>query len=187
VRFEGLEAHVFEDDREMERTAGRVHPFERPEFQGATVLLVNRNFGCGSSREHAPQALMRWGIHALVGESFSEIFFGNALTLGIPCVSVAPEDAAWLQGLATSDPDATLTLDLETMQVMAGGVSVPVSLPPAARDALLTGAWDATGLLLEDPAAVETVARGLPYVTGFSIGSQSSVRSCQSGVVSSEL
>jgi len=167
VRFEGLEAHVFEDDRRREQAAGRVHPFDRQEHQGAAVLVVNGNFGCGSSREHAPQALLRWGIRAIVGESYSEIFFGNAVALGLPCVSVAPEDASWLQALVAGDPAATLMLDLETMSVEACGRRAAASLPPGARDAFLTGAWDATGLLLEDPAAVEAVARRLPYVAGF--------------------
>jgi 3-isopropylmalate/(R)-2-methylmalate dehydratase small subunit len=167
VRFEGFEAYVFADEREMERAAGRMHPFDRHEHRGAAVLLVHRNFGCGSSREHAPQGLLRWGIRAIVGESYSEIFFGNALALGIPCVSVSADAARQLQDAVTADPAVALTLDLGTMRVTAGDLSVPVSLPPAARDAFLTGAWDATGLLLEDPAAVEAVARRLPYVTGF--------------------
>jgi 3-isopropylmalate/(R)-2-methylmalate dehydratase small subunit len=167
VRFEGFEAHVFVDEREMERAAGRVHAFDRPGHQGAAVLVVNGNFGCGSSREHAPQGLLRWGIRAIVGESYSEIFFGNAVALGLPCVSVAAEDASWLQALVTGDPAARLALDLETMTLQAAGRTMAVGLPPGARDAFLTGAWDATGLLLEDPAATEAVAARLPYITGF--------------------
>jgi 3-isopropylmalate/(R)-2-methylmalate dehydratase small subunit len=166
VRFEGLEAHVFEDERAMFAGPGR-HPFDEPAYAGAAVLAVNRNFGCGSSREHAPQALVRWGIRAIVGESFSEIFFGNALALGLPCVSIAPDAAAVLQARIESDPAAPVVVDLEAMEVDARDARWRVTMPAAARDAFLTGAWDATGLLLERYEDVEAVAERLPYVTGF--------------------
>ena len=166
VRFEGLEAHVFEDDRKMWTGAG-AHPFDDPRFAGATVLVVNRNFGCGSSREHAPQALQRWGIAAVVGESFSEIFFGNALAIGLPCVTVSSGDVAWLQDAVERDPAVPLEVDLETRSVRCGPRAASLEAPAAVLEAFLTGAWDATGLLLEDFTQVEAVAARLPYVGGF--------------------
>ncbi len=167
VRFEGLEAHVFEDDRASWPAGAGTHPFDTPAYAGAAVLVVNRNFGCGSSREHAPQAIVRWGIRAIVGESFSEIFFGNSLAIGLPCLTVTPEDADFLQGLAERDPKTVVAVDIEGLQVHAGGRSLPAQLPASAREAFVTGNWDASGLLLDDYAQVEAVAKGLPYFTGF--------------------
>ena len=131
------------------------------------MLVVNRNFGCGSSREHAPQALQRWGIAAVVGESFSEIFFGNSLAIGLPCVTAAPEDLEWLQARAEQDPSSTVSLDLATATLQAGDERIAVSAPASAIEAFVSGAWDATGLLLEDAAAVKATAARLPYVSGF--------------------
>jgi len=168
VRFEGLERHVFEDDRAMWPAGQGAHPFDDPAYRGAEVLVVNRNFGCGSSREHAPQALYRWGIRAIVGESFSEIFFGNSVALGLPCVHVSPEDAEWLQGAIEREPATPLTVDLDAMTVTGGGRALPATLPGPTRDAFLSGAWDATGLLLDRFEDVEAVARRLPYVAAFS-------------------
>jgi 3-isopropylmalate/(R)-2-methylmalate dehydratase small subunit len=167
VRFEGLERHVFEDDRAAWPADRGRHPFDDPRHAGASVLVVNRNFGCGSSREHAPQGLVRWGIEAVVGESFSEIFFGNSLALGLPCVAVSAEDAAWLQSTIRADPELRLRVDVEAGTVEAAGRTLPAALPPAARDALVSGAWDATGLLLRDFGEVDATAERLPYVAGF--------------------
>ena len=164
VSFEGLEQHLFEDDLEQ---AGAAHPLAQERYRGATIMLVNANFGCGSSREHAPQAIRRRGIRAVVGESFSEIFFGNSVALGMPCASVAPEHARALQEAATSDPAATLTLDLTAMQVVVGDMAIPVRLPNAARESFLDGSWDATGLLLERYDDVRAVAGRLPYISGW--------------------
>ena len=166
VSFEGLEAHVFEDERKSWRGPDP-HPFDAPPYRYARLLVVNRNFGCGSSREHAPQAIQRWGIHAVLGESFSEIFFGNALALGMPCVTLSSEDATWLQQTVEAAPDTHIVLDLVPGTVTAAGRTLAASLPPSARDAFVTGAWDATGLLLEDFPSVEAVAGRLPYVAGF--------------------
>ena len=165
VSFEGLEQHLFEDDRAQ---AGAAHPLSRPAFAGATLMLVNANFGCGSSREHAPQAIRRRGIRAVIGESFSEIFFGNAVALGMPCPTVAPQDASALQTLAEERPDTVFVLDLQEMRISGGGFSAAVSLPAAARDAFLDGSWDATGRLLDDYDEVRAVAARLPYVSGWS-------------------
>ncbi len=163
VTFEGLEAHVFEDDRAQQAD----HPFANPAYRGARVLLVNANFGCGSSREHAPQALYRWGIRAIVGESFSEIFFGNSVAIGLPCVTAAPEAVAAVMALVEADPAVEIAVDLEALSVAAAGRSWPVALPDAVRDALVRGLWDATSLLLDDYHEVEAVRARLPYLTGF--------------------
>jgi 3-isopropylmalate/(R)-2-methylmalate dehydratase small subunit len=158
VSFEGLERYVFADDR-----AGGAHPFDDPRYAGAAVLLVNRNFGCGSSREHAPQALQRWGIQAVVGEGYSEIFFGNAVQLGLPCVTVAPDDIEQLMRAVEQNPGTTLTVDLEAMAVAGASFHVAAQMPQSARDALTSGLWDGTGMLLEDFDAVRAVAARLPY------------------------
>jgi 3-isopropylmalate/(R)-2-methylmalate dehydratase small subunit len=162
VTFDGIEQHVFEDDR---RAAP--HPFDDPRHAGAAILIVNSNFGCGSSREHAPQALRRWGITTLVGESFAEIFFGNAAMIGLPCVTASPADIDALLGQVERAPDTAITIDLAAGRCLAGGRSYAVSLPANVRDAFLTGAWDTTGMLLERYDDVDLAASRLPYVRGF--------------------
>ena len=162
ITFDGLEQHVFEDDRKTTR-----HPFDDSRYRGASVLVVNSNFGCGSSREHAPQGLQRWGINAIVGESFAEIFSGNSLMIGLPCVTASAADVRTLQDLIERNPDTELRVDLEKGTCTAGDVQVKVSIPPNARDALITGAWDTTGLLLDRYEEVDAASRRLPYVSGF--------------------
>lgn len=163
VTFEGLETHVFEDDRAQRLD----HPFSNPAYRGAAILLVNANFGCGSSREHAPQAIQRWGIRAVVGLSFSEIFFGNSVALGLPCVTAAPEAIDALMRAVEADPSLEVGLSLEDLHVEAAGTRWPVSLPRGVRDAFVGGQWDATGLLLDGYEQVEAVRGRLPYVSGF--------------------
>jgi 3-isopropylmalate/(R)-2-methylmalate dehydratase small subunit len=167
VSFEGLEEHLFADDREQAKAQGVIHPCANPRYDGAAILLVNANFGCGSSREHAPQAIRRRGIRAVVGESFSEIFFGNSVALGMPCVSVSPDAARALQQIATDDPTLLMTIDLFKQTIVAGDRSFSATLPAAARDGFLDGSWDATGLLLEKYEEVEAVVARLPYVRRF--------------------
>jgi 3-isopropylmalate/(R)-2-methylmalate dehydratase small subunit len=167
VSFKGLEKHVFEDDRKARAGTASLHPFDDPRYAGASILVVNRNFGCGSSREHAPQALRRWGIAAVVGESFSGIFFGNALALGLPCVTSAPEAVRELQEGAVREAGRRLVLDLAARVLRAGEKSFDVALPDSAREAFLSGRWDPIGLLLDRYEEVEAVARKLPYVSGF--------------------
>jgi 3-isopropylmalate/(R)-2-methylmalate dehydratase small subunit len=166
VTFEGLEAHLFEDDRHQTAERGQRHPFDDPDRRGACVLVVGSNFGCGSSREHAPQALVRWGIRAVVGESFAEIFFGNSLMLGLPCVSVPQQDLVPLRAIA-QNPTAEFEIDLATGRVAAGSVQIPFTMPDAAREALISGAWDATGMLLADYEQVRGLASRLPYLANF--------------------
>jgi 3-isopropylmalate/(R)-2-methylmalate dehydratase small subunit len=167
ITFEGLEQHVFEDDRLAAKRTGQVHPFDDPKFQGASILLANRNFGAGSSREHAPQGLHRWGIRAVVAESFAEIFFGNSLMMGLACVTASAQDVAALMSLVERNPNATLKVDLQAGTCQAPGLTVAISIPDHVRDSLMTGAWDTTGLLLDSYEQVERTAAKLPYLAGF--------------------
>jgi 3-isopropylmalate/(R)-2-methylmalate dehydratase small subunit len=167
VSFEGLEQHLFADDRaQADAARPNSHPFSNPVYRSAEILFVNANFGCGSSREHAPQAIRRRGIRAVVGESFSEIFFGNSVALGLPCVTVSSADANTLQAMAETEPTIVFTVDLDSMTIAAGDRRFSIALPSAARDGFLDGSWDATGLLLDRYEEVEAVAARLPYVSG---------------------
>jgi 3-isopropylmalate/(R)-2-methylmalate dehydratase small subunit len=161
ITFEGLQDHLFEDDRQQLET----HPVSNPAYDGAAVMLVNANFGCGSSREHAPQAIRRRGIRAVVGQSFSEIFFGNSVALGMPCPTATRESLQAMMALAERDPSTVFSVDLQAMRVTAAGQSFEIALPASAREAFLDGGWDATGLLVDDFDAVRRVAAALPYVT----------------------
>lgn len=172
ITFSGLEAHLFEDDRREADARARTgksepHPFSNPAYATAAVLLVNANFGCGSSREHAPQALHRRGFRAVIGESFSEIFFSNAVALGLPCAMVPRSAVDALMTLVERDPSQRLDVSLADMCVAAGGTSYPLTMPGDARESFLTGQWDATGLLLGEPEALARVAAALPYISGF--------------------
>ncbi len=165
VTFDGLGEHAFEDD--IEQAKGD-HPFEAERFLGANILVVGRNFGCGSSREHAPQALMRRGFDAFVGGSFAEIFFGNCTALGLPCVTLSEHDLAELMDSIEADPQQELVVDLEERVVRFRAGSFPAGIPDGARGQLREGSWDATSVLLEAGAAIERTAQSLPYVSGFS-------------------
>jgi 3-isopropylmalate/(R)-2-methylmalate dehydratase small subunit len=164
VSFDGLETHLFEDDRQQ---AGAAHPVSDPRYLGAALMFVEANFGCGSSREHAPQAIQRRGIRAMAGVSFSEIFFGNSVAIGMPCVTVSVPDSRRLLDAAEADPSAVFALDLEGMRLAGAGLEIPVTLPSAARESFISGTWDATGMLLDRFEEVESVAARLPYVRRF--------------------
>jgi 3-isopropylmalate/(R)-2-methylmalate dehydratase small subunit len=165
ITFDGLEQHLFEDDRKSAAGPYNRHPFDVSHFQGAAVLLVNSNFGCGSSREHAPQALQRWGIQAVIGESFAEIFFGNSGIIGMPCVTAAPGDVAALMDLAEREPATGFHLDLVAGTCRAGQLTVTIALPPKVLEAFTTGAWDTTGMLLDHFDEVREAAKRLPYAS----------------------
>jgi 3-isopropylmalate/(R)-2-methylmalate dehydratase small subunit len=167
VSFEGLEKHVFEDDRKAAVRPHNRHPFDVAQYQGANILIVNSNFGCGSSREHAPQGLHRWGIAAVIGESFAEIFFGNSVMIGMPCVTAASDDVRTLMDLVEKNPKAHVTIDLAAGVCETGSFRCAVTLPPNARDAFTTGAWDSTGMLLDHYEQVDSTAAALPYVSEF--------------------
>ena len=165
VTFEGLEEAVFRDVRTSTDGVEKDHPFNDRQFAGAQILVVNKNFGCGSSREHAPQALARWGIRAIVGESFGEIFFGNCVALGLPCVTLGATDITRLQASVDNDPSLEVTVDVEGARVLAGVEEFAAGIPEGVQQAFLSGAWDSTGALLDKPEEVEEVAKALPYVT----------------------
>ena len=164
VSFEGMEKHLFEDDRAQ---ANGSHPISNNAYAGSAILLVNVNFGCGSSREHAPQAIRRWGIRAVVGESFSEIFFGNSVALGMPCVTASHDDIERLMTQVEAAPTTVLSIDLANGTVSGAGIAATVTLPAPARESFLEGTWDATGMLLDRFEQVEAVAGRLPYVSGW--------------------
>jgi 3-isopropylmalate/(R)-2-methylmalate dehydratase small subunit len=165
VSFDGLTGHAFEDDRLQLKAAGKVHPFDDTKFENAEILVGGSNFGCGSSREHAPQALKRWnkGIKAIVAESFAEIFFGNCTTLGIPCVTANAKDLAKLMNANEADPAAEVTVDLEKMVVTFGSAAVPVTMPDGPRQQLLKGCYDPTVELLSAKGEIEKTAASIPY------------------------
>jgi len=167
ISFEGLEQHLFEDDRLQADVEAGTHPVSNPAYAGSSVLLVNANFGCGSSREHAPQAIRRWGIRAVVGESFSEIFFGNSVALGLPCLTAAHDDIERLMAAVQRDPSTVISVNLDAETISGDGVTAKATLPPAARESFLDGTWDATALLLDRFEEVEAVAGRLPYVAGW--------------------
>jgi 3-isopropylmalate/(R)-2-methylmalate dehydratase small subunit len=163
VTFAGLGEHAFEDARK----ADPEHPFNQKAYQGASVLVVGQNFGCGSSREHAPQALLDWGIKALVGGSFGEIFFGNCTTNGMPCLTAAPVDIEWLQREAGRRPTESITVDVDRQEVRFAGRTIVAAIPAGSRNVLIDGSWNTTGVLLEAGDAIEATANRLPYVKGF--------------------
>jgi len=167
ITFAGLEKHVFANDRRARRHEGDLHPFDDPARQGARILVVNRNFGCGSSREHAPEGLRRWGIAAVVGESFGEIFADNCLAIGVPCLRVSEADAQQLQEAADADCTRLFSVDLEERTIRSGNIVVPVALPDGARARFLAGTWDATPVLLRAGENIERVAAQLPYLNGW--------------------
>jgi len=163
VTFETMGEHAFEDARKQNPE----HPFNSPVYKGASVLVVGQNFGCGSSREHAPQALMRWGIHAIVGGSFGEIFFGNCTMLGIPCLTVSQADLEWLQREISKAPQAPVSVDVDKQEVRFGDRVIKAAVPEGTRKQLVNGTWDSTAVLLDAGAAIEETAKKLPYVKGF--------------------
>jgi 3-isopropylmalate/(R)-2-methylmalate dehydratase small subunit len=163
VTFDGLGAHAFEDDRQQDPK----HPFNDARYQGGTVLIAGRNFGCGSSREHAPQALIRWGIQAIVAESFAEIFFGNCTALGVPCVRASRGDLEKLAAAIVAKPQATVTVDLGSQTVTCEGTKAAITMPDSARTSLTSGNWDFLGQLLDGADAVRQTVAKVPYLAGF--------------------
>lgn len=163
VTFEGIGQYAFEDDRKQDPS----HPFNDARFKSGSILVSGRNFGCGSSREHAPQSLLRWGVKAVVAESFAEIFFGNCTSLGIPCLTLPRAELAKLCDLIRSNPSQTLTVDLVNKVVRVGAESIPAEIPESARTALVSGNWDFLAQLLERTDAIRQTATQLPYLKSF--------------------
>ncbi len=166
VTFDGLGEFAFADARIAEKNAGRIHPLDDPRFNGATILISGSNFGCGSSREHAPQALYRFGHRAVIAESFAEIFFGNSTTLGVPCVKMSQLDITGLASIIESDPAAMITIDLTENKVTVADVdfTAEISMPGHAREALTTGRWDSIADLVDGLDEVRERASSIPYL-----------------------
>ncbi len=167
VTFDGLGAHAFEDDRLQLKAQGKLHSFDDARFQGAKVLVANSNFGCGSSREHAPQAIAKWGVQAIVAVSYSEIFHGNCVAMGLPAVRVSLADSEAIQSAIEADPKVELTVDLQANQVRIAGKAYPCQLADGPRKQFLTGQWDALGGLVEGLPQVKEKAAKLPYLNAF--------------------
>ena len=169
VTFDGLGHAAFFDERFDAQGNSKGHILDDPRFQakGARVAIVNKNFGCGSSREHAPQSLLRWGIKALIGESFADIFFGNCVALGMPCVTASEETVAALMEAVERDPAHDLVIDLEALTATYLGRTYAVDLPAGVRNQFLQGTWDGTRVLLDAGERIRQTAARLPYVRGF--------------------
>ncbi len=161
ITFDGLGSHAFEDDRQQLQGD---HPLDLPQYQSARILVVNRNFGCGSSREHAPQALARWGIQALVGESFAEIFFGNCVAMGVPCVVAEGDAVKQLQDSVEANPVLKVEVDLNAMEVRYGKNAMAITMGDGPRQMFLAGTWDACGQLVAQAQGIQATAARLPYV-----------------------
>ena len=164
ITFDGLGEFAFFDARAAATAEGQTHPLDDARFTGASILFSGSNFGCGSSREHAPQALYRFGIRAVIAESFAEIFFGNSITLGMPCAVMSAQDIRAVAQIIESDPEALITLDLLEGKLSIADRDFPATLPPHAQEALVTGKWDAIADLLEGISDVRTCAAKLPYM-----------------------
>lgn len=167
VTFEGLGQYAFYDVRFDAEGNATDHPFNDDRFKGGSILVVNKNFGCGSSREHAPQALQKFGVRAVIGESFAEIFAANCNVMGIQAVTAAADAIESLMSAVESSPQTEIALDLESDSVTAGDLSIAISMPPAQRSALLAGTWDSTSVLLANHEAIDATAARVPYLNNF--------------------
>ncbi len=166
VTFDGLGEFAFYDVRFNAETGEKTdHPLNDPRFEGASILVAGVNFGCGSSREHAPQSLKKYGFNGVIAESFAEIFFGNSTTLAMPCVIATAADIVKLREAIEADPSTVITIDVENLRVRSyGGLDFQVTMADSARDALISGRWDPIQELLDNDAAIDATARELHYV-----------------------
>jgi len=164
VSFDGLGAFVFNDERSDE--SGKKHPFDDSRWAGNPVLVTNSNFGCGSSREHAPQALKDYGIRAIIGETFAQIFAGNCFSLGIPALSLEKAEIAILQALIETKPDTAILVDIKKKIVSADASNWDFSMPESQRKALLDGTWDSMAVLAAAEKEIAELASSLPYLAG---------------------
>ena len=167
VTFAGLEEHVFFDERFDQQGHSKNHPFNDERYQNGSILIVNQNFGCGSSREHAPQALVRFGVTGIIGESFAEIFAGNCAAMGIPTVTATGRAISSLMAFAQEQPDAVIRIDLEKKAASCNQSDIPVDIPECTRQGLLKGTWDTTAQLLAHKEAIEKTASRIPYMNKF--------------------
>lgn len=164
VTFDGLGEFLFYDVRKNSDGTDKAHPLNDPRFKHATILISGANFGCGSSREHAPQAIQKYGFKAIIAENFAEIFFGNSVTLGIPCACAKREDIAKISAAVAADPQTEVTIDVAHQEIRFAGQTVPATFRETARDALVNGRWDAIGELIDGIPAVKAKAATLPYL-----------------------
>ncbi len=164
ITFAGIERNVFADDRMAWWDRGLRHPFDDPARTMASILVVNRNFGCGSSREHAPRALRQWGIAGIIGESFGDIFAANSAALGMPCVRVTREVVAFLQSSIEASTGHSIRIDLDGKTGTSGDTVFPIDLPEGVRSQFLAGTWDALSVLLAAGDEIERIAWRLPYL-----------------------
>ena len=169
VTFEGLGEYAFHDERFAEDGSTKDHSFNDERYRNGNILIVNKNFGCGSSREHAPQSLNRFGITAVIGESFAEIFAGNCAVMGIPAVRATENDVQQLMSGVEKDPSIDVAIDLEEQAVRFGAEQFAVTLPESARKALISGTWDTTAMLLANDAAIAATAARIPYMVDFAV------------------
>ncbi len=166
VTFDGLGEYAFYDVRFNSDTGEKTeHPLNDERFKDASVLIAGVNFGCGSSREHAPQSLRKYGFNAVIAESFAEIFYGNSTTLAMPCVMASAADIVALKEETQANPQSVITIDVENLKVStSGGLEISVKMPESARDALVTGRWDPIQELIDNDAAINERATALHYV-----------------------
>ena len=164
VTFDGLGEYLFYDVRNNEDGSPKAHPLNEERFKGASILLSGANFGCGSSREHAPQALYRYGFRGVIAESYAEIFFGNCVTLGIPLFIAAKEDIQKIAAAVDAYPELVIEMDVVNERITFGDESVPAVLREGARKALAEGKWDPIGELKDAAPQIAEVAARLPYM-----------------------
>ena len=162
ITFDGLGEYLFRDVRQTPEGKSTNHPIDDPKYKGATILISGMNFGCGSSREHAPQAIARAGFKAVIAGGFAEIFFGNSTTLGLPCATAARKDLTALMSIIQKDPSTLVKIDVEKLQVTAGSLSFPVTLKASAQQGLLSGRYDAIADLLANLPKVKELAAQVP-------------------------
>ena len=167
VSFARMGDYPFFDERYSSEGKKKDHPFNDPEYSGASLLFVNKNFGCGSSREHAPQALHRFGIKVIVGESFAAIFAGNCTMMGVPTVTVSEKEMERLMKSVEENPKTDYSVDLDSKMLTYGNVQIAIDLPETYRTALTSGSWDSTALLRANLQQVKQTAKKLPYMNGF--------------------
>jgi 3-isopropylmalate/(R)-2-methylmalate dehydratase small subunit len=167
VTFEGIGEHAFEDDIKGLATKGQIHPFADERFANGAILVANKNFGCGSSREHAPQSLKRWGIQAIIAESYSEIFYGNCVSLAVPCFTTNHDTCAKLQDVIEAEPTTELALSVADATITCGDETIQLEIQSGAQCQFLDGSWDARAGLLENLDKVRDVVGRLPYVTNY--------------------
>lgn len=167
VTFEGIEKYVFFDERFDDAGNEKVHAFNEPKYKSGSILIVNNNFGCGSSREHAPQALMRFCMRGIIGQSFAEIFHGNCTSLGIPAVIATAQQIETLQSVVASTPDIEIRIDLESKTVTYGDTEIDIEIPEAMRQALVNAQWDSTSQLIVNETAIKAKAKSIPYLNNF--------------------